>query len=106
MNREWGYYREARYYFEDVDLNVKGVRDHYRLAHNWSFSNFGTLWSRGNGVPATPTTGTSVSFSTLNLNVLSPTMIPSYNDNLITDGFFGTYTTGGVQYTWSRGLDW
>lgn len=31
---------------------------------------------------------------------------PLSNDYQLTDDFFGTYSAGGVQYTWVRGNDW
>jgi hypothetical protein len=32
---------------------------------------------------------------------------PTYNSYLITNDFFGSYTTGGgIQYSWAKGLGW
>ena len=45
------------------------------------------------------------SYTTLAIS-LSLEPFATYNDYLLTDGFFGTYTNSGVTYTWARGNGW
>lgn len=51
--------------------------------------------------------GTNTTHNTLSvLNINSGTKLPTYSNVVIHDGYFGSYTTSGITYTWAKGSGW